>query len=319
MSSALSLPEQPRQLRVVEHDVSHRHPVYVYLMSVGPVTRRNRRYRLQQLASWLSNGRMDAITYPWQQLRAPDVVALRVHLIDHYAPGTVNQYLNTLRGVIGHCWRAGLLEADAYAAIRDVPGVADTRLPAGRDVQPEEVRRLIEVCRRDGDLASIRDVAILALLYGTGMRRAEVAGIALGDYDPHLVSFRVMGKGNKQRMVYAPPWVREPIADWLEVRGLSEGALFTSLSYGRVDRTYRHVTPHAIWQMLKKRVAQAGVEDLSTHDFRRTYVGDMCDQGVDLPTIARNVGHADVNQTARYDRRGARTQQRAAALLPSPL
>ena len=316
---ALAPVENPRQLRVVEHDVSHRHPVYLYLMGVSASTRRNRAYRLEQLASWLSNGRVNALTYPWHELRAPEILALRVKLIEGYAPGTVNQYLNTVRGVIGSCWRAGLLPADAHAAIRDVPGVANTRLPAGRDVQPDEVHRLIEVCRRDGDLASIRDVAILALLYGTGMRRAEVAGIALGDYDPHPVSFRVVGKGNKQRMVYAPPWVVEPIAAWLEVRGLSEGALFTSLSYGRVDRTYRHLTPHAIWQMLKKRAAQAGLESLSTHDFRRTYVGDMCDQGVDLPTIARNVGHANVNQTARYDRRGARTQQKAAALLPSPL
>lgn len=309
----------PRQLVVVERDAYRTHPVHLYLARVGPTTRRNRAYRLEQLASWLSGGRHDALSLPWHELTAAEVLAVRLKLVDDYAPGTVNQYLNTLRGVVRECWRCGLTSSDAYAAVADIPGVANTRLPAGRDMKPDELRVLVEVARRDGDLASVRDVAVLALLYGTGMRRAEVAGVTLGDYDPHTVSFRVTGKGNKQRMVYAPEWVREPIACWLDVRGEAPGALFTSLSYNRVDRSYRHLTPHAIWQMLKKRAAQAGVADLSTHDFRRTYIGEMCDRGVDLPTIARQVGHSDVKQTARYDRRGARSQRRAAGLLASPL
>jgi len=72
-----------------------------------------------------------------------------------------------------------------------------------------------------------------------------------------------------------------------------------------------------VWDVVRKRAAQAGLQPLTTHDLRRTYVGDMLDQGVDQPTIARNVGHSTA-MVARYDRRGARSQRRAATLLPNP-
>jgi integrase len=294
------------------------HPVYVFLGKTAHLTRRANAYRLEQLAGWLSNGRHSALTYPWHELRAPEVVAIRVQLVERYAAGTVNNYLYAVRGVVRESWRAGLIPSDAYSAIADIPGVRNTGPPAGRNVEPDELRRLIQLSRSDGDLSSVRDVGVIAVLYGTGMRRAEVAGITLGDYDPHAVSFRVVGKGNRPRVAYAPEWVKQPVADWLDLRGLAPGALFTSVERGHIDPTYRHLVPDSIWRLVKKRAAQAGLPPLSTHDLRRTYVGEMLDLGVDQPTIARNVGHSTA-MVARYDRRGARTQQRAASLLPSPL
>ena len=64
-------------------------------------------------------------------------------------------------------------------------------------------------------------------------------------------------------------------------------------------------------QMLDRRAEQAGVKSLSWHDMRRTVAGDLLDEGTDIATVARVLGHASVQTTARYDRRDARAVKRA--------
>jgi integrase len=75
----------------------------------------------------------------------------------------------------------------------------------------------------------------------------------------------------------------------------------------------------AIYAMLKKRATQAGVRDVSCHDLRRSFVSDLLDTGqVDISTAARLCGHAQVQTTARYDRRGDEAKRKAVALLHVP-
>jgi integrase len=70
--------------------------------------------------------------------------------------------------------------------------------------------------------------------------------------------------------------------------------------------------------VIARRAAEAGVADLSPHDFRRTFVGDLLEKGHDLSTVQRLAGHASPTTTARYDRRGEAPQARATADLRFP-
>ena len=86
-----------------------------------------------------------------------------------------------------------------------VPAVRGKREPKGRMITDSEIRALMQVCSVDPTPMGARDAAIIAVLRGTGLRRSEVAALALADYEPLSGAIVVRaGKGNKDRRVYAP-------------------------------------------------------------------------------------------------------------------
>ncbi len=78
------------------------------------------------------------------------------------------------------------------------------------------------------------------------------------------------------------------------------------------------MTAQAVYNMLKKRAAEAGVRDFSPHDLRRTFVSDLLDAGADIATVAKMAGHANVQTSVRYDRRPDEAKRKAADLLNIP-
>lgn len=290
-------------------------PARLYLARLSPGSRRAQAGALRQIVTFLTpasdrssfvyrgspytHERSNALSEdkilhaPWHLLRPEQVSAIRAQLLHSYSPATARRMLSALRGVLRECWRAGLLTAEARDRLCDVPPVRGSRLQAGRALAPAEVAALLE-------RATARDRALLGVLVGGGLRRAEAASLASPDVsmDGSEAVLRVIGKGDKERTVYLAGWPAEALARWLPAAG--GGSLF-GLGTG-----------NAVAKAVKRLARRAGVASMSPHDLRRTYASRSLDAGVDLATLQALMGHADPRTTARYDRRGDAAKRAAA-------
>lgn len=300
------------------------HPVRAYLVGLGDDSERVTRAALEQIADILSGGTVGAMDLAWHELRHGHVNTLRGRLQQDYAPATANRYLSALRAVLRECWRLRLVDRETLERTIDVRAVKGRRELRGRAVPQRDLEQLFRSCLDDENAAmGARDAALLALLYGVGLRRAEAASLRLSDYKAGDASLRVRGKGNKQRIAYIPEGALAALEAWLERRGRAAGErpddspLFCSVTRsGRV--TYRDITPQLVYHVVRKRHAGLDIAEFTPHDLRRTHISDLLDEGVDLAVIARQVGHANVQTTARYDRRDQRAQKSAARRLRVP-
>lgn len=295
------------------------HPVAVYLARLAPGSRPVMRSALGSAAGLLSQGQLEDVrAFPWADLRYPHLMALRALLAERYAPATANRLLCAVRGVLREAWRLGQLSTEDYHRARDVPGVRGSRLPAGRDLAMAERQRLLEVCAADPLPArGARDAAMIAILSGTGVRRAEAVGLDLGDVELDTGAVRVLGKGDKERLTYLVDGARRALEWWLSLRGTDPGPLLMRVLRGGHIRPWR-LKPRAVAVVIERRIREAGLRDATAHDFRRTLTGDLLDAGADLATVQALLGHASPTTTARYDRRGERARKKALEMVTVP-
>jgi len=311
-------PEPPENVPVVAvPGRPDRNPALVYLAGrPSAVGRRGLQRSLDRAAEILSGGlTSSALTVNWSEVRYQHVAALRAVLIDEGAkPATVNHVLAAIRGTIKEAWRLGLIDAEAKERVTDVPNVKASTLPAGRHVDAGEVAALFRAC---GDApVGARDAAMLALLYGCGLRRSEAVALLLDDYDAGKVKIR-HGKGRKERIVFCPAGGREAIEAWIARRGSWPGALLCPVRKGgHVER--RAMSDQAVLMRLRSLAKAAGVKRLTPHDLRRSFVGELLDAGADISSVQGLAGHSSTNTTSRYDRRPEDAKRRAAELLHVP-
>ena len=218
---------------------------------------------LEVVAGMLSGGAAQARALDWAALRYQHTAAVRAALAARYAPATANKALAALRGVLKEAWRLGLVAADDYQRAVDLAAVRGSTLPAGRALQPGEIRALFVACAADDSPGGARDAALLAVLYGGGLRRAEAVALEAVDYDGETGALTVRsGKGHKARIAYATNGGKAALEAWLAVRGTGVGALFCPVHKGgRVE--VRRMTEQAVWTIIEKRGGEAGVAHFS--------------------------------------------------------
>jgi site-specific recombinase XerD len=261
---------------------------------------------------------MTFLACPWTELRYQHTAALRSQLAAKHAPATANKMLAALRGVLKQAYKLGQMDADDYNRAIELKAVKGDTLPAGRDLAQGEIMALVMACRQDTSAAGARDAAIIGTLYTSGLRRAEMVGLDRTDLaDDGKLTIR-SGKGRKDRIVYITNGALTALAAWLAVRGESSGPLFVPVNKGGKVTSGQRMTTQAIYNILMKRAAEAGVKDFSPHDFRRTFASELLDLGADIVTVSKLMGHADVKTTARYDRRPETAKRKAAGLLHFP-
>lgn len=273
---------------------------------------------LETIARLATSGTVGADEFHWGALRYQHVAAIRAELANRYAPATANKMLSALRGVLREAWRLGYVDAANYHRAADVEPVRGERLPRGRALASGELRALFAACARDAlPVRAARDAALVSVLYGVGLRRAEAAGLELADYDLGNGELRVRGKGDKQRVGYAAGGAREALEAWLELRGDEPGPLLCRVNKGgRLELA--PISEQAVYAILRRLAKSADVASFSPHDLRRTFVSDLLDAGADIAAVQRLAGHANVQTTARYDRRGEHAKRKAAELLHVP-
>lgn len=304
------------------------HPALVYLASLSPGSRRTMKGALNVMAALLTSGRCDALSLDWGEVRFQHGAALRAVLAERYAPATANKMLAAWRGTLKTAWRLGILNSEHYGRAADLGSVRGETLPKGRALAGGELRALLTVCANDlykdatPRPAGVRDAAILCVLYGGGLRRSEIIGLDVADYEVQNGALTVRrGKGSKARITYLPSGGQTRVARWLDLRaqkGLPLGGpLFHAIH--RSGKIFEgRMTDQAILALLQRRALGAGIKAFSPHDLRRTFISDLLDAGADIATVQKLAGHSNVQTTARYDRRGEVTKQRAASLLHIP-
>lgn len=324
MTDASPTPPRRSDLLVVSALPIEQNPAAVYLASL--TTDRSRVVMEQALRTVMAllTGHdprtANIFTLDWSRLRYAHTAAIRSKLAERYSPATANRTLSALRGVLKEAWQLGQMSAEDYHRAASIKSIRGETLPAGRELTQGEILALVETCKHDSKTAAgVRDAAIIGLLYTCGLRRAEVVALNRSDFDPESGRLLIKaGKGRKQRAVYVQGGARRALLDWLAA---SAGGGFSPL-FVPVLRSGklvgRRMNPQSLYDMVRKRALQSGVPDFSPHDFRRTFVGDMLERGVDIATVADIAGHASVDTTRRYDRRPEETRKKAAGKLHFP-
>jgi len=231
-----------------------------------------------------------------------DVRALRSWLANQQTRGkartTMARRATAVRVFTGWAQRTGRATSDPGAQLGSPK--AHTSLPAALDVA--EARALLEaaaVAADDGSAVGLRDVAVLEVLYATGIRVGELCGLDVDDVDHSRRVMRVFGKGRKERTVpYGVPADRA-LDRWLAVRPQltapgAGAALFVGARGARIDQ-------RAVRTMVHKRLADVpGAPDLGPHGLRHTAATHLLEGGADLRTVQELLGHASLATTQIY-------------------
>jgi len=217
------------------------------------------------------------------------------------APSTINVRLAAVRRLAYEASDTGLLSPDLAAGIRRVKGAKRLGVRVGNWLTVDQSRTLLRELPSDG-LRGKRDRAILALLIGCGLRRAELVGLETKDFqvrEEHWVIVDLIGKGKHIRTVPVPAWAKRAVDEWTGAAAINGGAIFRRVS--RLDKIWgNRITPKAIWHVVKAAAKRVGITNLAPHDLRRT-CARLCDlAGGELEQIQFLLGHASVEATERY-------------------
>ena len=152
-----------------------------------------------------------------------------------------------------------------------------------------EIDKLRSACKRK------LDRAIIETLLSSGIRCEELCNVNVTDVDLDKKTLRVrQGKGNKDRVVYISDVAAEHIKIYLSSRKLQSEALFVS------QMSKERFSTDGIKALVKRIGSRAGVTNVHPHRFRRTFATDLYKRGMDILTISKLMGHANIDTTRRY-------------------
>jgi integrase len=216
------------------------------------------------------------------------------------APSTINVRLAAVRRLAYEASDTGLLSPDLAAGIRRVKGAKRLGVRIGNWLTIDQSRTLL--CKPSDSLRGKRDRAILALLIGCGLRRAELVGLRTGDFqvrEENWVIADLVGRGKHIRTVPVPLWAKRAVDEWIGAAAITDGTIFRRVS--RLDKIWGDgITPKGNLARCKTAAKRADIKKLAPHDLPRTCARLCHLAGGELEQIQFLLGHASVQTTERY-------------------
>jgi integrase/recombinase XerD len=221
------------------------------------------------------------------------------HRHDHTRASTANRRLTVFKRFYRWCLRENLTSADP--TVRMLSAKQALRVP--KSMSEAQVEALLAAPAVDTDLG-VRDRAMLELMYASGLRVSELVGLKLLHLGLSEGVLKVLGKGNKERLVPFGEVAREWLDRYLSqarghlLHGASTDAVFVTsrgaLAGGPMTRTM-------FWYLVKKYALQAGITSpLSPHTLRHAFATHLLNHGADLRAVQMLLGHADISTTTIY-------------------
>ncbi len=213
------------------------------------------------------------------------------------AASSAARTLVAVRGLHRFLAVEGQTRADPAAAVR--PPRPPARLP--KAISIDQVQRLLDAACLGDTPTSLRDRALLEVLYGTGARISEAVGLDVDDVDLEEGVVRLFGKGSKERLVPLGSYAREAVTAYLvrgrpvaSAKGIATPAVFLNQRGGRLSR-------QGAWGALRGAADRAQLTGhLSPHTLRHSFATHLLDGGADVRVVQELLGHSSVTTTQIY-------------------
>lgn len=240
------------------------------------------------------------------------VVAYRRYLEDRkLSISTINRHLSALRNFFRTMCNMGLINDEVFRRIQNVRNIRSSGTKHGTWLRLEDAQRLL-AAPDITTLIGMRDRALLAVMLGTGLRRAEIAKLRIdhfkweGKFPNQSVTIEnLLGKHNRVRSIPVQRWVIKALGEYVAKQTefknhLTPHSVYMFFSIDRHGNWREKLTSQAVWNIVTRYAEQCGFAHLAPHDLRRTYAELMRRNGAELEEIQALLGHSSLTTTQRY-------------------
>jgi len=286
-------------------------PFLLYMANLGESSRKPQGHALTVIARLFEVD--DPVDFHWHELTVGDIATIRLWLSTNYKFSTANRYLSAIRGVLKECWRLKLLTYENFQVLADIKSFKYEYVKTGRIITDEEFCDMMNVCGYD--TIGNRDAVMLYILGNTGIRCKEAVNLKIDDFSSANSTLKVMGKGNKERNVPVSTILNGILTLW--IKKLPNKWIYPKMksSNGKLVILNEPVSTGALSKRVQRCAKLAGLDKITPHDFRHTFITELLSAGVDLLTVQKIVGHKSPNTTSIYDNRDYADMLKAVELL----
>ena len=207
---------------------------------------------------------------------------------------SISRKLSSIRGLYNYLVREDIIKENHFNKIQNPK--RELYLP--KFLKDEELDKIFSVCNSNNPTEE-RDTLIIELLYATGVRVSELVNIKIKDINREEKLIKVLGKGNKERMVIYNNHTKKALDTYLK-----DGYNYfnkKSSEYLILNKNGNKLSERYIREIINKKVSQASLDiKISPHTLRHTFATDILENGADLMTVKELLGHESLNTTSIY-------------------